>query len=183
MTRHSTGIALAGPEILDRADELADVYRQAFGAAGYDEPEESVNRFLVEQLPVHASREGFRCAVAIRDGDLVGFAYGYTGQVGQWWSNHVLRRAPADVVRGWVGGHFEFVELAVKPSHQNRGIGSDLHDTLMKGLPHKRAMLTTYADDRPAVRLYRRKGWRLLLAGLDTGTDLYGIELASAIQR
>ena len=63
------------------------------------------------------------------------------------------------------------------PAAQGRGTGTALHDALLAGLPHRRALLSTYRDDRPAPRLYRRRGWRLLYAGLDDNSDLYGREL------
>jgi len=160
-------------------DELAEVYARAFGAPGYDEPPEAVRRFRGEQLPRHAEREGFRCVVA-RDGErVVGFAYGYTGHRGQWWPDRVAAKAPEAFTRTWVGGHFEFVELAVDPDHQGRGIGGRLHDALLAGLPHERALLSTYRDDRPAPRLYRRKGWTVLLEGLEEDSDLYGLDLTA----
>jgi ribosomal protein S18 acetylase RimI-like enzyme len=165
--------------VLAVTDELVAVYARTFGAPGYDEPPENTERFRTEQLPRHVDRDGFRCALARRDGRVVGFAYGYTGQRGQWWSEHVASQADQDIVRDWVGGHFEFVELAVEPAEQGRGVGSALHDALLAGLPHRRALLTTYRDDRPAPRLYRRKGWRRLVAGLDEHNDLYGLDLTA----
>lgn len=168
---------LAASDVLAQRDALADVYRAAFGAPGYDEGEDAVARFRDEQLPRHATREGFRCAVARAGGALVGFAYGYTGERGQWWSDQVAANAPADVVERWLGGHFEFVELAVDPAVQRRGLGRGLHDALLAGLPHERALLTTYADDRPAPRLYRRLGWQLLVPRVFDDSDLYGLEL------
>ena len=170
---------LSSAEAIAQRDALADVYRAAFGAPGYDEGEESAARFRDEQLPLHATRDGFRCAVA-HDGEaLVGFAYGYTGERGQWWSDQVAANASADVVERWLGGHFEFVELAVDPAAQRQGLGSALHDTLLAGLPHERALLTTYTDDRPAPRLYRRLGWQLLVPRVFADSDLYGLELRS----
>jgi ribosomal protein S18 acetylase RimI-like enzyme len=167
-----------GADAVALADELAAVYARAFGAPGYDEPPEAAERFRTESLPKHAGRDGFRCALARDGARIVGFAYGYTGHRGQWWSDRVVSRAPADIARDWVGGHFEFVELAVDPAEQGHGVGAALHDALLAGLPHERALLTTYADDQPAPRLYRRKGWRLLMAGFEDHTDLYGLELA-----
>jgi hypothetical protein len=102
--------------VLALTDELVAVYARTFGAPGYDERPEAIERFRSEQLPRHADRDGFRCALARRDGRVVGFAYGYTGQRGQWWPEHVASHAPEDVVRDWLGGHFEFVELAVEPA-------------------------------------------------------------------
>jgi ribosomal protein S18 acetylase RimI-like enzyme len=166
-------------EVLARAGEFERVYARAFGAPGYDEPAEAAQRFRAEQLPRHAGREGFRCVAARRDGCLVGFAYGYTGERGQYWPDWVAERVPAPIADKWLGGgHFEFVELAVDPDEQGQGIGTALHDALIAGLPHERALLSTYRDDRPAPRLYRRRGWELLFEGLDEVSDLYGIRLS-----
>ena len=163
--------------VLALADEFERVYARAFGAPGYDEPAETAQRFRAEQLPRHAEREGFRCVVALRSDRMIGFAYGYTGERGQWWSDRVADLAPAEVADRWLGGHFEFVELAVDPGEQGQGVGTALHDALLADLPHGRALLSTYRDDRPAPRLYRRRGWELLVAGLDETSDLYGIML------
>lgn len=166
-----------GEELSGLVDELATVYRGAFGAPGDGESERDFERFRDEQFPVHAGREGFRCAVAVDEGTCVGFAYGYTGRRGQWWTDQVAARAPADVVERWLDGHFEFVELAVDPPAQRRGHGAALHDALLRSVPNSRALLTTYRDDRPAPRLYRRLGWELLVEGIFEDGDLYGLDL------
>ena len=144
---------------------LTTVYRAAFTAPGYDEPEEAVARFRREQLPTHAARAGFRCTTLHLAGTVAGFAYGYTGERGQWWTDTVAARVPAVLADEWLGGHFELVEVAVAPEHQGRGFGAALVDGLLLGLPHDRALLTTYDDERPAPRLYRRLGWELLATG------------------
>ncbi len=166
-----------GAAVLARVDDLAHVYRAAFCAPGSAEPASTVERFREQQLPAHTQRAGFRCALADRRGLLTGFAYGYTGEQGQWWTDHVAARVPAPVRQEWLGGHFELVELAVDPTHQRRGLGEDLMTRLLAGLPHARALLTTYRDDRPATRLYRRLGWRLIAEHALEGSDLYGVEL------
>lgn len=185
-------------DVAELTDRLARVYREAFCVPPYDEPPESAERFVAEQLPAHAGRSGFRLVGAVeararagagsptaddvppgRDGrgELLGFAYGYTGERGQWWSDWVAATAPRHVVDAWVGGHFEVVEIAVRGSAQGRGLGGRLHDALLAGLPHERALLTTYRVDRPAPRLYRRKGWQVLVPDLDTENALYGLDL------
>ena len=161
-----------------RFDALAAVYLAAFGAHGYDEGEEEARRFVEEQLPRHIERDGFRMVEATADGRLAGFAYGYTGEHGQWWTDRVAALAPSEVVDEWLGGHFEFVELAVDPVVQRQGVGARLHDELLSGLPHERALLSTYRDDRPAPRLYRRLGWQVLVPDLDDDQALYGLDLA-----
>jgi len=156
-------------------DELVDVYREAFTAPGYDETPDDVERFR-SSLPQHADREGFRLVLGSRSGRLVGFAYGYTGRRGQWWTDQILARVPTSITDVWVDGHFEFVELAVRPSEQGQGIGQALHDALQDDLPHRRALLGTWTDDRPARRLYLRSGWREL-ARIDEDSALLGIDL------
>ena len=157
-------------------EDIVDVYRDAFTAPGYDEASEDVERFRTG-LPRHADREGFRLALGrLPDGGLAGFAYGYTGRPGQWWTDRVLARVPSGITDEWVDGHFEFVELAVRPPAQGRGIGQALHDALLDGLPHRRALLGTWTDDRPARRLYLRSGWREL-ARLDEDSALMGLLL------
>ncbi len=178
LTAHRPALAtLSGDDAEAVADELVEVYRAAFGAPGYDEPASAAERFRDEQLARHTGRDGFRCVTVRLAGRLAGFAYGYTGERGQWWSDQVAQRAPADVVAGWLGGHFEVVEIAVDPADQGRGLATALHDALLLDLPHERALLTTYRDDRPAPRLYRRLGWQLLHPGVFEDSDLWGLDL------
>lgn len=169
--------AADGEEAVRLLPELAGVYRAAFTAPPYDEDEASVARFRDEQLPRHAAREGFRCVVTRLDAAAVGFAYGYTGRRGQWWTDYVAERVPERLAEQWLDGHFELVELAVDPRHQGRRIGTALHDALLADLPHERALLATWQDDLPARRLYLRRGWRVLAQELDSESSLLGLEL------
>lgn len=163
--------------VMARIDDLAHVYRAAFCAPGYDEPPSAVDRFRYQQLPTRAQRAGFRCAIGERRGLVVGFAYGYTGEHGQWWTDHVAARVPPAVREEWLGGHFEVVELAVDPLRQGRGLGEQLVTRLLAGIPHSCALLTTYREDRPATRLLRRLGWQIIAEHALEGSDLYGIRL------
>ena len=173
-----TVAVLDGPGALAVADEIVEGYRAAFTAPGYDETDDQVRSFGTETLPKHAGYEGFRLATVREAGTLLGFGYGYTGQPGQWWSEQVAAAAPPAVSAEWLGGHFEVPELAVRPDAQGRGFGAAVMDTLLLGLPHGRALLTTYADDRAAPRLYQRLGWTRLAAGVLPGSDLWGIRLS-----
>jgi len=145
---------------------VVDVYREAFGESPYFEGETEVSRFADEVLPRHAVREGFRCVVARDGGGVVGFAYGYTSAAGQWWHDWVASLLDAAAVDEWMADAFELVELAVRPAVQGTGIGGRLHDAVLMGLAHRTALLSTVDDDTPARRLYRRRGWVPLRAGL-----------------
>ena len=168
---------LDGDAAVAERDALAEVYRAAFTAPGYDEPPEAVTRFRDEQLRAHAARAGFRCAVARMDGEVVGFSYGYTGRAGQWWTDQVAGSVSSELADEWLDGHFEVVELALTPRRQSSGLAAALHDVLLRGLPHRHALLTTWDDDRRAPRFYRRLGWELLHRHAVGASDLYGLDL------
>ena len=161
-------------------------YRAAFTAPGYDETEEQVQRFATDSLPAarHAGRPSgwslVREAGAVR-----GFGYGFTGEHGMWWTERLTETAPADsrpLLDAWLGGHFE----VVAPRRRPGGTGPRLRTLapgrgLLLDLPHERALLSTYAADRPAPRLYARLGWQPLVRGvLDGDSDVWGLDLRRA---
>jgi ribosomal protein S18 acetylase RimI-like enzyme len=123
---------------------------------------------LNEILPSHARREGFRFRGAlVPDGRLVGFAYGYLGGPGQWWHDLVSEAMSESNRARWLApGHFELVELHVRPDSRRQGIGGRLHDALLEGLPSPTAVLSTQTDNEPALALYRRRGWQIVVREL-----------------
>lgn len=87
------------------SDQVLHVWSRSLG------PIDDPARWRTERWDRHRSREGFRLVTAHHFGDVVGFAYGYTGELGQYWSDWVVDElGPA--VDGWIGGHFEFTKLA-----------------------------------------------------------------------
>ena len=117
--------------------------------------------------------------VARQHGRILGFAYGYTGRRGQWWSDQVAERVPRELAERWLDGHFEFVELAVHPDHQRQGLGGALHDALLDDLPHARALLSTWTEDYPARLLYLNRGWQVLEQELWENASLLGLDLTA----
>src|SRR5689334_14446755 len=93
-------------DVLDRtaalaiAPELGEVFAAAFGAPGYDE-EPDPGHFATDQLPTHADRDDFRLVAARSDGSVVGFAYGFTGQRGQWWSDRIANAVTPELADEW----------------------------------------------------------------------------------
>ena len=152
-----------GDAAAEHREGVLHVWNESFGKV--DDP--SVWRDTIWER--HRARADFRLATACDDDRLVGFSWGYTGQPGQYWSDFILDKlGPA--VHDWVGGHFEFVELAVLPGARGQGIGGALHDQLLAGLPHERALLGTNDDPTsPAVQLYLSRGWHRL--GKQSPTD------------
>ena len=101
----------------------------------------------------HAARTGFRLALARDHGALVGFAYGYTGEPGQWWTDNAAKVLHPDVASDWLGGHFELVSIGVDESARGAGVGRQLMAALTEGLGQSRWVLMTSADPedpRPA---------------------------------
>jgi ribosomal protein S18 acetylase RimI-like enzyme len=138
------------------ADRIWPCYRAVFN--DFDD----IEAWRRDSFDRHAARTGYRLAVATDGSTTAGFAWGYIGQRGQYWTDLVCDALPKQITDDWVGGHFEFVELAVLAGHRQRGIGSRLHDTLLSDVRQK-CLLST-ADDLadPAVRLYLRHGWQKL---------------------
>jgi ribosomal protein S18 acetylase RimI-like enzyme len=152
------------------AEEVFGVYDAVFG----DHPD--LAEWRSELFDKHRVRDSFRLAVA-RDGErLVGFAWGYVGRRGQYWSDWLVRELPAEVTETWVGGHFEFVELAVLEDSRRHGLGRRLHDVLLDGVPSDRALLSTENHDSSAVRLYTSHGW-IRLGELSPQAQVLGLRL------
>lgn len=140
--------------------ELWPVYDAVFG----DQPDLATWRAAVWDR--HVARDGFRLARAYDDLGLVGFAYGYTGEHGQWWTDQAARTLATEVAHAWLGGHFELVSIGVLPRVRRHGLARRLMERLTEGLTHDRWLLMTSADaDDPARRLYASQGWAVLGPG------------------
>lgn len=145
--------------------ELWPVYQAVFD----DQPDLVTWRTAVWDR--HAARVGFRWARAYHDEELVGFAYGYTGERGQWWTDRAFEVLPREVASAWLDGHFELVSIGVLPQARCRGIGRVLLDAVTHGLPHERWLLMATSDEsEPARRMYASNGWRVIGPGVGDGT-------------
>jgi ribosomal protein S18 acetylase RimI-like enzyme len=150
-----------GGELLQ---QVKDVHRRAGAGAATDE-------WAREWLPRHAERDAFRFLAAVEEtGEVAGFAYGYTGGAGQWWTDRVAAAMDAEERRSWLEPpHYEVVELHVRPESQRRGVGSALLAVLLEGLPHRQALLSTQVDNEKARPFYEKEGWQLVVAQLSFG--------------
>lgn len=139
------------------------MHRAALGAGALSD------EWARDRLPAHTTREDFVFLVARDAGETIGFAYGYTGAYGQWWTENVAAALTARQREIWLDPpHFEIVELHVLPSAQRRGIGSALLAQLLTRQPHDRAVLSTQLGSRKARSFYAKNGWEEL-ASIDFG--------------
>ena len=141
--------------------EVWRVYHAVFG----DRPDLDTWRSTTWDL--HVARAGFRLARAYDDGRLVGFAYGFTGEHGQWWTDRVAQVLAPEVAAEWLGGHFDLVSLGVLEESRHRGVGRTLLREVTHDLPQARWTLMTSADaGDPARHLYASEGWHVIGPGL-----------------
>jgi len=110
------------------------------------------------------------------NGPLIGFAYGFHGEGGQWWHDVVSQAVTSargrETAADWLTDSFEIAEVHVLPGHQGQGTGQAMMLRLTAGRPERTAVLSTMDADTRARRLYRRLGFTDLIAGYAfAGTD------------
>lgn len=118
---------LSDAEVRSRSPEIWDVYVEVFGdRTSYDE-------WLDGMLLRHAAREKFRFAAALEGSALVGFAWGYRGAPGQYYTDSVRDALGDELADQWQPA-CEIVELAVLPGHRRGGLGRSLLHMMTQGI-------------------------------------------------
>ncbi|MCU1590702.1 MAG: GCN5-related N-acetyltransferase [Frankiales bacterium] len=144
-----------------RQDDLLDVYAEAMDVSP------AAARARRPIVTAHLDRPGLRAVAATRDdGRLMGVAYGYLGEPGQWWHDQVGAALSRQDASSWLVGAFEVCELHVRPALQGKGLGRSLLDRLLTGPPAPTAVLTTPDRETRARGFYRAAGWVDLVRGL-----------------
>jgi ribosomal protein S18 acetylase RimI-like enzyme len=139
---------------------LDEIYAIYCAALEIDPDGERAAQWRDHTLPRHAKRNDFVFLVARERGELLGFAYGYTGAYGHWWTDHVAGAMDQPTRASWLDRpHFEVCELHVRPDRQRGGIGTRLLDTLLAAQPNGRALLTANPAKAQPIPFYRKHGW------------------------
>ena len=147
-------------ELLAHADEVLEVYAEAM------EVSRSAARSRRSVLAGHLERQGLRGIAGLDGSRLVGITYGYLGQPGQWWHDHVAAALGAPLARTWLTSAFEVCELHVRPAEQGTGLGRTLLEALLTDTGAATAVLTTPDRETRARRFYRIGGWQDLVLDL-----------------
>jgi GNAT superfamily N-acetyltransferase len=137
-------------------DRLFGVWCAAFGLTADDG---AARGWRDHGWPSQSTFPGLRFFAVYRDGGPIGFAYGYRGARGQWWTDRFAEALGPDIAEDWIGDHFELSEIAVQPASAGRGLGGLLHDAVLAGADGRRALLCTALGDTPARRLFDHRGW------------------------
>jgi ribosomal protein S18 acetylase RimI-like enzyme len=153
------------------------------GALGFQRGHGRVTSFA-GTLGRHAAYDGLRAFGAFSTDDrLVGFSYGYTSVPGLWWRETIARSLTSEQRAYWLDDAFELAELHVHPAAQGLKLGSQLHDLLVRSLPHHTALLSVMHRSERARHLYDSRGWQTLVQDLRFSTEpqtpfsLLGLEL------
>lgn len=174
MTKHVVQSTFAVRPVLaeDLAGPLLDQALGVFAdALGFPSRHGRVIGFA-GTLGRHALYGGFRAFGAFTtDGRLVGFTYGYTSVAGRWWRETIGRLLSPEQRDYWLADAFELAELHVHPSAHGLKLGSQLHDSLTRGLPHKTALLSVMHRSERARQLYDSRGWQRLVDDLRFPTE------------
>lgn len=145
---------------------LDRVYRAAFAAPPWNDDEPTLARFPARALR-DAGREGFRLRVARGGGRIEGFAYGHVNRLdAQPELEPVVQRVAGRLSPAFFEGSWSFVELAVHPAAQRRGLGGRLHDALLDEVDEPRRWLLTSPRATAALALYEQRGWRRVHGGI-----------------
>lgn len=159
--------------VLDRAsfrarrEDIIDVYAEAMGV----DRAAALSRRSI--LAAHEDRAGLIAVAAVDSGQrLLGIAYGYLGEPGQWWHDQVELALSPSQCRDWLAGAFEVCELHVRPALQGTGLGRSLLSSLLDLTSAPVAVLTT-PDGVPtrARRFYAAGGWTELMSKLQFPGD------------
>jgi GNAT superfamily N-acetyltransferase len=151
-------IELCGADGLYRQrNEVLAVYAEA-NADRLDDPFYTVERYWA-RLEAYAARQGFSIATGRVDGQLTGYALGFTLPAGaRWWTGFKGEVDPELLAEDGYRS-FAFNELMVRPGWRRRGYARALHDALLGPRQESRATLLVRPDNLAARSAYLPWGW------------------------
>ncbi|WP_344682364.1 GNAT family N-acetyltransferase [Saccharopolyspora taberi] len=142
------------------ADELGEVFREAFAEPPYEYGDEHV-RLFKDRFAVQHRRAGASLVIArAQDGRMAGFSFGLTMPPGAPWWTDLTTEVESGVTDEPPGRTFVLIELLVRAEWRRAGVASALHDLVLADRPEQRATLTVQPAAAPAQQAYASWGWR-----------------------
>lgn len=142
-----------------------DAFLAVYEAAMEPPPGQLAGRRTIMER--HTEHSGFRAFAAEHGRHVVGFAYGFHGEPGQWWHDVVVsaldEAGGPGHARCWLDDAFEVAELHVHPDAQGQGLGRGLITDLCAGTAARTVVLSTIDAPTPARNLYGSLGLKDLL--------------------
>ncbi len=142
-------------------EPIYQLYHATFSKPPYEWPEGETGQYR-QRFEHLVADPTFGIAIAQRDANVVGFAYGYTLHSGTKWWDGFITPVPEDVTLEREGRTFALVDFAVAESVQGKGIGRRLHDVLLGSRQEERATLAMEPKAHQARAIYERWGWRVI---------------------
>lgn len=134
-------------------DALVDVWAEAHAGRADDLSTAALRR----QIQGHTRHSGFTLVAAYASSSIVGFGYAFPCSPEYWFGVELLPRIPQEARSGRLMG---LCELAVRPGRQSQGIGTRMHDELIRTIaPAWSSLLALPSNDR-GRSLYERLGYR-----------------------
>jgi GNAT superfamily N-acetyltransferase len=138
---------------------LADVYADTY-AELLSDPFRTLPRFL-QRLDEYASEPRFVLITAHLDGELVGYALGYSLHPDSKWWERVEPPLAADFRHETDEGRtFVLEELMVRPPWRRHGIAHALYQEILSGRNEQRGTLLIRPGNDLAQTIAARCGWR-----------------------
>jgi len=154
----------------EHADELQQLHAEACaGPLDDQEAARTAKRFRVQRR-----QPGFVLAEARSGGYLVGFASGQPLRPSTSWWRDLTTALPEEVTAERPGRTFALNEVVVRASWRRQGIGSDLHDLVIRGRPEERATVAIAPAAAPAQGAFQAWGWRRIARRRDTQSGPVG---------
>jgi GNAT superfamily N-acetyltransferase len=154
----SLGTATTARQLFESVYRL---YHATFSKPPYQWPADEAEKYP-QRFDYLVASPTFGIAIAQRNAEVVGFAYGHTlRRDTKWWDGFVTP-VSEDVTMERAGRTFALVDFAVAESVRGTGIGRRLHETLLGSRQEERATLAMEPRAHQARAIYEHWGWRVI---------------------
>jgi ribosomal protein S18 acetylase RimI-like enzyme len=140
-------------------DQICRLYDTVFSAPPFVwSPNDSDDhrRMLMDLL----ADETFAILIAREGRELVGFAYGHRLPVAHGWWSGFPTPLPKQFTAEREGRTFTLTDFGVDRRYRGRGIGRQLHDTLLSSRMEERAVLSVQPTALDTKEIYVHLGWQ-----------------------
>jgi GNAT superfamily N-acetyltransferase len=153
LLHHTAGEA---PALLN---ELCVAYADAYGVVPGEDIATKTSAFRDRATRALAA-PNYTLVTAEADGQIVGFAFGYSLRPDTTWWEGLSPEPPEGFATETGSRTAVLAEIEIRQSWQSKGLGRALHDAFLRGRSEERATLATGPTADAARALYERWGWQ-----------------------